>query len=122
MSALGVEPHVIESAAEYEEALAITTDLMLQKHRSREDDRLLKTWSILIRDYEQHRYAEMFTKSQPKDIVRFLLEENGLGQGDIPGIPQSRMSDILAGRRDVTVHQAHVLGDFFKIDFALFLT
>ena len=121
MSVLAIESHVIENTTEYEDALAITKDLMLQKHRSREDDRLLKTWSILIRDYEQHRYADMFAKSQPKEIIRFLLEENGLQQGDIPGIPQSRMSDILAGRRDITVHQAHVLSEFFKTDFSLFL-
>jgi len=63
----------------------------------------------------------MFRKSEPRDILQFLIEENGLTQADIPGIPQSRISDILGGRRRINISQAHTLGDFFKTDFALFL-
>jgi antitoxin component HigA of HigAB toxin-antitoxin module len=122
MSALALElPHFIESEAEYEQALGITGDLISKQNRTQEDTRRLKTWSVLIRDYEQRRYADVFAKSEPREILRFLLEENGIGQSDIPGIPQPRISDILAGRRDVTVHQAHILGHFFRTDFSLFL-
>jgi HTH-type transcriptional regulator/antitoxin HigA len=121
MSALVCKLSIIESEAAYEEALAATKELLLQKHRGAEDTRLLKTWAVLIRNYEQRRYRDMFSKSEPRDILRYLLEENGLGQADIPGIPQSRISDILAGRRDINVRQAHILGDFFHTDFSLFL-
>jgi HTH-type transcriptional regulator / antitoxin HigA len=122
MNTLALEPHVIETETEYETALGITKELMTKKPRSHAATRLLKTWAVLIRDYEQRRYPEMFTKSEPREILRFLMEENGLGQANIPGIPQSRISDILAGRRSISLRQARVLGDFFHTDFSLFLS
>jgi HTH-type transcriptional regulator / antitoxin HigA len=121
MSALAIEPHVIESESEYEEALGITKKLMLQARRNQDDTRMLKTWSVLIRDYERHRYSDMFAKAEPKEILRFLMEENDLNQSSFPGISQSRISDILAGRRSISVQQAHILADLFKTDFSLFL-
>jgi len=114
-------PILIESEREHENALNITRNLMQKRPRTSEETKLLKTWSVLVRDYERRRYSEMFRKSEPRDILQFLIEENGLTQADIPGIPQSRISDILARRRSISVSQAHILGDFFKTNFALFL-
>jgi HTH-type transcriptional regulator / antitoxin HigA len=114
-------PILIESEQEHEEALNITRELMQKRPRTSGETKLLKTWSVLIQDYERRRYPEMFRKSEPRDVLRFLIEENGLTQADIPSIPQSRISDILNGRRNISVSQARVLGDFFKTNFALFL-
>ena len=114
-------PILIESEQEHEEALNITRELMQKRPRTSGETKLLKTWSVLIQDYERRRYPEMFRKSEPRDVLRFLIEENGLTQADIPSIPQSRISDILSGRRNISVSQARVLGDFFKTNFALFL-
>lgn len=121
MSTLAQDISIIESATAYKHALGITRDILMNERRTAEDTRRLKTWSVLIRDYERRHFAEMFDKSEPREILRFLLEENGLGQSDIPGIPQSRISAILSGHRDISVQQAHKLGDFFKVNFALFL-
>ncbi len=114
-------PILIESEREHEEALNITRDLMRKRPRTSEETKLLKTWGVLVQDYERRRYPEMFRESDPRDILQFLIEENGLTQADIPGIPQSRISDILGGRRSISVSQAHIFGDFFKTNFALFL-
>src|SRR3954466_17200 len=116
MSALAIQPRAIESQAEYDEYLSATRELLLDRNRTHEETRLLKTLSILIKDYEQHRYPEMFAKAEPKDILRFLLEENQMAQTDIPGIPQSRISDILTGRRGISVSQAHRLAEVFGTD------
>lgn len=97
------EVSVIESASAYEEALAVTREILMKERRTIEDTRRLKTWSVLIRDYERRRFAEMFEKSEPREILRFLLEENELGQSDIPGVPQSRISAILCGQRDISL-------------------
>ncbi|MFZ0591969.1 MAG: hypothetical protein WAM39_16005, partial [Bryobacteraceae bacterium] len=110
MSALAFEVAIIESEAAYKEALAITRELMQKENRTAEDTKRLKTWSILIRDYEHRRYPELLAKSEPKDILRFFLEENKISQSDIRDIPQSRISDILSGRREINVKQAHALG------------
>ena len=114
-------PILIECDREHEAALNITRDLMRKRPRTSEETKLLKTWSVLIQDYEHRRYPEMFRKSEPRDILQFLIEENGLTQADIPGVPQSRISDILSGRRNISLSQAHIFGDFFKTNFALFL-
>ena len=114
-------PILIESEREHQAALNITRELIRKRPRTSEETKLLKTWSVLIQDYERRRYPEMFRKSEPRDVLQFLIEENGLTQADIPGIPQSRISDVLAARRSISLSQAHILGDFFKTSFALFL-
>jgi hypothetical protein len=69
MRALAFEPHVIETKAEYEAAIKITKQLNKKQHSSQEDTRLLKTWAVLIRDYEQRRYPEIFSQSERREIL-----------------------------------------------------
>ncbi|TWF54640.1 helix-turn-helix domain-containing protein [Neorhizobium alkalisoli] len=57
------------------------------------------------------------------DALRYIMEERGLGQSDLPEIgAQSVVSDILRGKRQINVRQARALSDRFSIPAAVFLS
>ena len=114
-------PRPITSDNQLKQALEITSRLMGQAELTVEETALLKLLSILISEYERTRYADLFEKLAPAEALAYLMEENALSQRDFPGIPQSRVSDILAGRRKVSKAQARIFGERFKVSPALFL-
>jgi hypothetical protein len=54
------QPSFIESEDEYHHALSITRGILMNEQRTTEDTRRLKTWAVLIRDYERRHYPKMF--------------------------------------------------------------
>ena len=58
----------------------------------------------------------------PKEILRFLLEQNNLKQKDLIDIASPTLiSDILAGRRDISKSLARNLSKRFHIDISAFM-
>ena len=114
-------PRPITSDNQLTQALEITSRLMAQAELTAEETALLKLLSILIAEYERTRYADLFQKLAPAEALAYLMKENQLSQRDFPGIPQSRISDILAGKRKISKAQARVFGERFKVSPALFL-
>jgi hypothetical protein len=47
------EPRVIETAEDYETVIEFITASLFAEHRTDDETRLLKTWFILVHDYEQ---------------------------------------------------------------------
>jgi HTH-type transcriptional regulator/antitoxin HigA len=99
-----VPVRVIESERDYEVALEQMAELMASDPTPGSDsERLLKTLAILIRDYESHRYS--ITPSNPTEAIRFRMEQQGLAPKDL--VPylgsRSRVSEILTGKRPLTL-------------------
>lgn len=60
--------------------------------------------------------------AEPKEVLRFLLEENDLKQKDLSDIASPTLiSDILAGRRDISRALAKNLANRFNINASAFL-
>jgi HTH-type transcriptional regulator/antitoxin HigA len=60
--------------------------------------------------------------AEPKEVLRFLLEENGLKQKDLIDIASPTLvNDILAGRREISKIVAKKLAEKFNIGIAAFL-
>jgi HTH-type transcriptional regulator/antitoxin HigA len=56
------------------------------------------------------------------DVLRFLMEEHGLTQSDLPEVgSQGVVSEILAGKRALNVRQIRVLGARFRVSPAVFI-
>ena len=50
------------------------------------------------------------------DVLRFLMEEHGLTQSDLPEVgSQGVISDILRGKRDLNIRQIRVLAKRFQV-------
>lgn len=116
-------PRVIKTEEENERALAIVESLLKkgEKNLTPEEDELLDLLTDLIHDFEEKAYP--IPKSEPHEMVAFLLEQRGLTPKDLwPVIgSKSRVSEILAGKRSISKAQAKKLADFFHVRADLFI-
>jgi HTH-type transcriptional regulator / antitoxin HigA len=88
---------------------------------SPEEDALIELLTQLVENFEKRAYPRK--KSDPAQLVRFLLDQRGLKPADLASIVGSRgrVSDILSGRRSISKEQAKRLGEFFHVSPALFI-
>jgi HTH-type transcriptional regulator / antitoxin HigA len=81
---------------------------------------LLDLVSKLVEDYDASHYT--IEASEPKEVLRYLIETRGLKQGDLADIvPQSNLSAILAGKRKISATLAGKLAKYFNISPAVFV-
>ena len=120
---VSVLPQPITSDKQYESTLSISSSLITKgDERSPEETALLRLLTVLISDYEARRHTELLSEPlSPSEILSYLMEENGMTQTDFAPIPQSRISEILAGKRKISKLQAQVFADRFKVNPGLFL-
>jgi HTH-type transcriptional regulator / antitoxin HigA len=81
---------------------------------------LLDLVSELVADYDASHYT--IEASEPKEVLRCLIEMRGLKQGDLADIvPQSNLSAILAGKRKISATLAGKLAKYFNVSPAVFV-
>jgi HTH-type transcriptional regulator/antitoxin HigA len=74
----------------------------------------------LIQQWEDQHVP--FPPAPPRDVLRYLLEENDLKQKDLEDIASPTLiSDILAGRREISKRLAKSLAERFHVDIAAFI-
>jgi HTH-type transcriptional regulator / antitoxin HigA len=117
-------PRVIRTEEQNDRALATVESLMAKGERNMtaEEGELLDLLTNLIRDYEATVHPPR-EKSEPREMLAFLLEQRGLAPKDLwPVIgSKSRVSEILGGKRSMTKEQAKKLAAFFHVGVALFI-
>ena len=116
-------PKIIKTDGENERALAIVESLMEkgEGNMTPEEDALLELLTDLVHDFEERAYP--IPKSDPHEMVAFLLEQRGLAPKDLWPVvgSKSRVSEILAGKRALTTEQAKKLAEFFHVGVELFI-
>lgn len=81
---------------------------------------LLDTLGTLIHVYEEEHYP--IPDATGAEILRFLMDEHGLTQSDLPEIgSQGVVSEILNDKRELNVRQIRLLAQRFKVSSAVFL-
>ena len=82
--------------------------------------RPIETLSVLIKAYDKEHHS--LPEASGVDVVRFLMEEHGLTQKDLPEIgSQGVVSEVLSGRRALNVRQIHALAERFGVKPEAFL-
>jgi HTH-type transcriptional regulator / antitoxin HigA len=118
-----VQPHPIKDEREYDRLVAEVERLMNRGEQSlsAEETSLLEMLSILIEEYDRNHYP--LAPSQPHKTLAFLLEQRGLKPHDLWPVlgSKSRVSEILAGKRDISKEQAKKLAEFFHVSVDLFI-
>jgi HTH-type transcriptional regulator/antitoxin HigA len=104
MDILNMPVRVIESDADYSAALEQMAELMASDPAIGSDsERLLKTLAVLVRDHESARYP--IAPPDPIEAIKFRMEQQGLAPKDL--VPylgsRSRVSEILAKKRPLTL-------------------
>ena len=111
----------IRNEADYDRALALI-EAILDETRdtpAREDATqpladLLDLLTAAVHEYEAGHHA--IPASSPRDVLRFLMDQHGLNQSDLPEVgSQSVMSEILAGRRMLNTRQIAALVERFHV-------
>lgn len=111
----------IADEQDYEEATRVADELLAigamdDKHPSHS---LFMTISDLIYAYDQRDHPT--PKVQGVKILRFLMEQQGLKQSQLPEIGgQSVVSENLAGKRSLTVEHIRKLSARFAVSAAAF--
>ncbi len=113
----------IRSADEYDAAVARLNALVDEIGDNPKDPRyrLIETQSVLIEAYDREHHG--LPEASGLDVIRFLMEQHGLTQKDLPEIgSQGVVSEILAGRRRLNVRQLKALAARFGVDPGVFLS
>jgi HTH-type transcriptional regulator/antitoxin HigA len=81
---------------------------------------LIDTLGTLVKDYEDRNIPE--PDADPIDCLKFLMEEHNLKLSDLPEMgSQEVVSDILSGKKPLTVKQIKALSERFNVSPAVFV-
>ncbi len=112
----------VHTEDDYAQARA-TIDVLLDEVGDDEDHPLADVLDLLsdqIKAYEDEHVA--IPESEPKEVLRFLMEQQGLKQEDLSDCaPQGRISDILSGKRSISKDIAKCLAHRFQVRVDVFL-
>jgi HTH-type transcriptional regulator / antitoxin HigA len=125
VEAIDISPKVIETEEEYDRFLMVAENLMHKRlDRMTEETALLMLVVKLIEDYESiHHNLDEWGKSTPTEILRHIMAASGTRNVDLIGIIGSSgvVSEVVNGKRNISLAQAKNLGEFFKISPTLFI-
>ncbi len=116
----GIGP--IRDEADYDERVTLLNALVdiVQDDEAHPLAGLMEIVGELIENYENTHYP--MPEAEPRETLRFLMEEHGLKQGDLPEIgSQGVISEILAGKRAINARQAKELAARFGVSAAVFI-
>ena len=103
---------IIKTEQDYTEALKLVEELItFDPKPDSEKGEQLDLLSTLIHDYEARAFPE--TLPSPIEAIKFRMEQNNLKSVDlIPFIgSRSRVSEILSGKRQLTLEMVRALSD-----------
>jgi HTH-type transcriptional regulator/antitoxin HigA len=113
-------PHLIQSEgelAEYTEALFALT---ANPKPTKVEQEAIELLTVLIDRYESEHYP--IPDASPIDVLRYLLERNGLTQRDIAAElgSETTVSLVMSGRRQLTREHIARLSERFHVSPAVF--
>lgn len=118
-------PAIIETEEENERTVETVQRLMKKGERnlSPEETSLFRLLVRLIEDFEEKTYPEVGRSSTPRDVLAFLMEQQGLKQKDLVDIFSSSgtISQVLNGAREISKSQAKALAAKFRVSAELFI-
>ena len=111
-----LEPKIIKTDDQYRAYLAEVDRLAADDPApgTGDGDRL-ELLAKLVEDYEKGRFQ--FKRPDPIDAIRFRMEEQGLRQKDLALLlgGRNRVSEVLAGKRPLTLSAVRALSDALHI-------
>jgi HTH-type transcriptional regulator/antitoxin HigA len=81
---------------------------------------LLDTLGTLIHAYEEEHFKE--PEPAGPEMLRFFMEEHGVKRSELPEIGSQRVvSEVLRGKRELTVKQIRALASRFHVSAGVFV-
>jgi len=113
---------VIQTEDDYDRAVDLLNRLVDEVGTNEQHPlyELLDTLGTLIHAYEETHYP--LPESSGVEMLRFFMDEHELSTSDIPELGSANfISDILEGKRELTIAQIRALAKRFNISPAVFL-
>ena len=100
-------PAVIHNEEDNRACIETLEHLVSKGNLSPAEGKLAELLTVLIENFEAHQYE--MEESGPLDVIRHLIEVNGLRQRDLVDVfgTESIVSEVLNGKRDLT--KDHIL-------------
>ncbi len=119
---LDVLPVSIDSDEENARIEGVFNDLWNKKKISPEEEKLFLLLADLLEDYGRKVVGELPAMA-PRELLASLMEDNGLKQTDMTEVfgTQSVVSEVLAGKREITKKQAKALSERFAMRIDAFI-
>jgi HTH-type transcriptional regulator/antitoxin HigA len=113
-------PRPIHNDEELEAVQKIVNRLLDKRNLTIEESEYLDLLGTIIYEYEET--LEPIPDIYGVELLKFLLEEHNLRQKDLVPIfkTESIVSEILNGKRELTVRHIQELAEFFKISPEMF--
>jgi HTH-type transcriptional regulator/antitoxin HigA len=113
-------PHIIHSDDELAEYTAALFDLTAKSDPMPEEEEAIELLTLLVDRYETQRYP--LPDVEPAEMLRFLLDQNGLSQRDVAAElgSESTVSLVLSGRRPLNRDHIARLSERFHVSPAVF--
>jgi HTH-type transcriptional regulator / antitoxin HigA len=112
----------VHNEEEYAQATA-TIEVLLDEIGDNESHPLADVLDYLsdqVKAYEDEHFS--IPKAEPHEVLRFLMDQHGLRQEDLGDCaPQSRVSEILAGKRSISKEIAKRFAKQFNVHVDIFL-
>ncbi len=81
---------------------------------------LMDVLGVLIENYETENVPA--PDSDPISVLRYFMDEHGFTQGDLPELGSQRaVSEILSGKRELTIRQVKALSERFQVPGSVFI-
>jgi HTH-type transcriptional regulator/antitoxin HigA len=114
---------VIRSEDEYDHAIAVLNRLSDRgRHRTHDETEYVVALAVFVEKYEQEHYP--IPPASGAEMLQYLIETHFLTQSEVAtgtSLAESTVSEILAGKRKLSMKHVEALARFFKIKAAVFL-
>jgi HTH-type transcriptional regulator/antitoxin HigA len=111
----------IHNKTDYRKAVRVAAVISSLDNLTSEQNDYLEILTKIIADYEDKHFK--MTKHNPREILKFLVEENQMSGSDLGRILGNRTLGpaLLRGERSLSKTTIKILADYFSVNPALFL-
>lgn len=116
------QPQIINDDRSHQRALRTVESLMKKPRLTKAEGKLLELLAKLVDDYEETIYPT--PEVSPADMLEHLIEAKCTTQAELArqtGVSRSTISEVLKGKRSVSVENAFRLAEHFHVEPSLFL-
>ena len=118
-----IEPRPIRSKAALERTYKQIDELMSKPELSRNESQMLELLSMLVEQYESREHPT--PPVSVNEMLAHLIESRGITNATLAAetqIPRSTITDILVGRRNISIANVRKFANYFRLPATVFIS
>ncbi len=118
-----IEPRPVRSKAALERSYKLIDRLMSKPEFSRAESEMLEMLSMLVEQYESREHPT--PRVSAAEMLEHLIEARGITNATLAAetnIPRSTITDILAGRRRISIGNVRKFSGYFRVPPSIFIS